>query len=87
MKTLIIHDNTGYIISSITGNYRVPVGIPYLEVEIPEDKQIKITNGIGVDVTVTPNVVILEDIPLTDIETLQAQNAQMLMALVQGGLM
>lgn len=71
MKTLIIYDEQGYIISNITGSYRVPTGVPYLEVEIPQGKQIKYTNGIGVDVSVTPHQVILEDIPLTEIEQLR----------------
>ncbi len=73
MKTLIIYDNEGYIISTRQGqpSPRVPVGVPYLEVEIPQGKQIKITDGIGVDVSVTPNVVFLEDIPPTEIDTLR----------------
>lgn len=68
MKTLIIYDNEGYIISTRQGqpSPRVPVGIPYLEVEIPQDKQIKVTDGIGVDVSVAPHEVILEDIPPTE---------------------
>lgn len=73
MNTLIIYDNEGYIISQITGSYRVPVGIPYLEVEIPIGKRIRSTDGIGVDVTATPHQVILEDIPQTEIEALQQQ--------------
>lgn len=75
MKTLIIYDNEGYIISTRQGqpSPRVPVGIPYLEVEIPEGKQIKITDGIGVDVTKTPHEVILEDIPPTEVDTLKSQ--------------
>lgn len=73
MKTLIIYDNEGYIISTRQGqpSPRVPVGIPYLEVEIPQGKQIKITDGIGVDVTVTPHEVILEDTPPTEIDVLR----------------
>ena len=76
MKTLIIYDNEGYIISTRQGqpSPRVPVGIPYLEVEIPEGKQIKITDGIGVDVSVTPHEVILEDIPPTEMDILKEEN-------------
>lgn len=64
MKTLIIYDNNGQIFSKITGGYLIPQGgLQYLEVEVPEDKRIK--DGIGVDVTVTPHQVILENIPKT----------------------
>lgn len=76
MKTLIIYDSQGYVLSNITGSYRVPSGVPFLEVEIPEGKQIKYTDGIGVDVTKTPHQVILEDIPTSDIEKLRQENAQ-----------
>ncbi len=79
MKTLIIYDNEGYIISTRQGqpSPRVPVGVPYLEVEIHEGKQIKITDGIGVDVSVTPHEVILEDIPPTEIELLKEQQQEL----------
>lgn len=75
MKTLIIYDNEGYIISTRQGqpSPRVPVGVPYLEVEIPEGKRIKITDGIGVDVTKTPHQAILEDIPPTETEILKQE--------------
>lgn len=74
MKTLIIYDNQGYIITSITGSYRVPTGIPYLEVEIPVGKQVK--SAIGVDVSVTPHEVILEDVPPSEMELLKTENQQ-----------
>lgn len=76
MKTLIIYDSQGCIISNITGSYRVPTGVPFLEVEIPQGKQIKYTNGIGVDVSVTPHEVILEDIPPSEMELLKTENQQ-----------
>lgn len=76
MKTLIIYDTQGYVLSNITGSYRVPTGVPYLEVTIPTGKQIKYNDGIGVDVSVTPHQVILEDIPPSDIEKLRQENAQ-----------
>ena len=76
MNTLLIHDSTGYVISQMSGAVREPVGIPFIWVEIPTGKRIKLTDGIGVDVSVTPNVVILEDIPKTDVELLkEAQDA------------
>ena len=87
MQTLIIYDGTGYVVSQMSGFVREPVGIPFLWADIPAGKRIKLTDGVGVDVSVTPNVAFLEDIPPTKLEELQAQNAQMLLALVAGGLM
>ena len=95
MKTLIMYDAQGFIISNITGSYRVPTGIPFLEVEIPEGKQIKYTDGIGVDVSKTPHEVILEDIPPSEIDLLKSENEalkasqasqdELIMSLMLGG--
>lgn len=74
MKTLIIYDETGYVIQQITGSYRVPQGIPYLEVEVPVGK--RVVMGIGVDVSVTPHQAILEDIPPSEIEVLKEGNVK-----------
>lgn len=81
MKTLIIYDNEGYIISTIQGypSPRVPVGIPYLEVDIPQGKQIKVTDGIGINVSKTPHEVILEDIPPTEMDLMKEENAELIM--------
>lgn len=89
MKTLIIYDNEGYIISTRQGqpSPRVPVGIPYLEVDIPQGKQIKITDGIGVDVSKTPHEVILEDIPPTEVDTLKNQVADLTYQLMIKGVL
>ena len=91
MKTLIIYDNEGYIISTRQGqpSPRKPIGVPYLEVEIPSNKQIKITDGIGVDVSVTPHEVILEDIPPTEIDVMKQEVQTMQDALnfiIMGGM-
>lgn len=77
MKTLITYDETGYVLSNITGFYKTPVGVPFLEVEIPQGKRLKITDGIGVDVSVTPHQVILEDIPPTEIEVLKQKQQEL----------
>jgi len=88
MKTLIIYDNEGYIISTKQGqpSPRIPVGVPYLEVEIPSDKQIKITNGIGVDVNVVPHEVILEDIPKTELDEVKERLADLTELVMLGGM-
>lgn len=70
MKTLIIYDGEGYIIQQITGSYRVPIDIPYLELEIPEGKRI-----ISIDVTDIENPVpVYIDIPKEEIEVLKEEN-------------
>lgn len=78
MKTLLVYDNDGYILSIRTGEPepREPVGVPFLWVEIPTGKQLKITDGIGVDVSVTPHQAILEDVPPSEIEQLRLEMAE-----------
>lgn len=79
MKTLIIYDNTGYIYLQQTGTYRTPEGgLNFLEAEIPEGKILK-----KVDTTVTPNVPVYEDIPLTETELLKKRVEEQEAALVE----
>lgn len=76
MKTLIIYDNEGSIIQQITGSYRVPVGIPYLEIEVPPGK-------IVVAVNVETKEPIFEDIPKSDIEILRNKIAEQEQAILE----
>lgn len=86
MPNLIIYDNNGRIFLQVAGNYTKPQGgIQFLEVEIPKGKQIKITDGIGVDVSVTPHEVILENIPPTEIEELRSVVADLTEVVLMGG--
>lgn len=66
-------DNEGYILSVRQGQLlpKEPAGVPFLWVDIPQGKQLKITDGIGVNVNVTPHEAILDDIPLSEIEELK----------------
>ncbi|NFO10915.1 hypothetical protein FDB29_07290 [Clostridium botulinum] len=65
MKTLIIYDNTGYILMQQTSSYRTPEGgIQYLELEIPAGKRVKSIN-------VDKKEAILEDIPKSEVEILK----------------
>ena len=66
-RALIIYDDTGFILSNMSGSVREPVGIPFIWVEIPEGKTIT-----SVDVSVTPNVAILEDAPVSEIAKVQS---------------
>lgn len=94
MNTLIIYDNIGYVISQMAGSVREPQGgVQFLWAEIHTGKQLKITDGIGVDVSVTPHQAILEDIPKTEIEivkeqlqSVQSDNANLVTMLVEGGI-
>ncbi|MBW6408953.1 hypothetical protein [Clostridium weizhouense] len=70
MKTLIIYDNTGYILMQQTGSYKVPEGgIQYLEAEIPKGKMVK---GVNVET----KELVLEDIPKTEMELLKEELSQ-----------
>lgn len=40
MKTLIIYDNEGAIVSQCVSPYKIPCGLPYIEVEIPSGNYI-----------------------------------------------
>lgn len=85
-QTQIIYDETGYIISVRQGEPapRNPVGVPFLVVEIPQGKQIKKDeNGIGVDVSVTPPQVILEDIQKSETELLKEENTSLKLAVAE----
>ncbi|WP_238861033.1 hypothetical protein [Clostridium sp. YIM B02569] len=70
MKTLVIYDNVGHVYLQLTSdNNRIPqVGINYLEVEVPVGKTIK-----SIDVSITPNEPIYEDIPKSELELLKEQ--------------
>lgn len=86
MKTLVIYDESGYVIQSIKGDYRVPIGIPYLEVEIPEGKYLQ--TGIGVDLSTTPHQAIIVNAPKseTDLitERLEATEQMLLQMMLEG---
>lgn len=68
MKTLVIYDNEGKIYTTITGNYQIPIGIQYLEVIIPSNKEL-----VGVDVSVKPHAPIFEDVSKTETELLKEE--------------
>ncbi|MEK4146429.1 hypothetical protein NST02_04975 [Robertmurraya sp. FSL W8-0741] len=84
-QTLIVHDEKGYILSVINGQPepREPQGAPFLWVDIPEGKRLKITDGIGVDVSVTPPQAILEDIPPSETELIKEENLTLKLAIAE----
>jgi hypothetical protein len=68
MRTLIIYDDTGFIISQMAGDVREPVGIPFLWVEVPQG--IYITR---VDVSEEEHKPIYENFPKSEVTLLQEQ--------------
>jgi hypothetical protein len=64
MITRVIYDTTGLIISQMQGSdLPVITGVPYLEVEIPDGKYI-----VSINMSVTPNIPIYEDLPKSDLQ-------------------
>ena len=75
-RVLIIYDNTGFIVSQMSGNAREPVGIPFMWVDVPEDKRI-----VSVDPeTGTP---VYEDLPVPEIQQLKEQIATQEQAILE----
>lgn len=73
MNTLVIYDNTGYIIQQISGSIREPQGgVQFIWVEIPEGKRI-----VSIDTTKTPHTVVLSDIPKTEMQLAQERIASL----------
>ncbi|PYG86749.1 hypothetical protein LY28_02775 [Ruminiclostridium sufflavum DSM 19573] len=67
MTTRIIYDTTGQIINQMQGSdLYTPEGIPCLDVDIPEGRYVT-----GIDVSVTPNAAIFEDLPKSKTDLLQ----------------
>lgn len=72
MKTLIIYDQTGRILTQSAGEPAPiePVGVPFLWAEIPENKYVE-----SVDVTQEPHAVVFGDYPITEVEQLRVDTA------------
>lgn len=88
MNTLIIYDNTGYVVSQMAGSVREPQGgVQFLWIEIPEGQRLKTTKGIGVDVSTTPHQAILEKV-ISEKEIRAAEiEVQVYEILMEGGLL
>lgn len=62
MKTLIIYDETGYILFQGSGSVREPVGIPFIWVEVPQGKYAE-----SVELTDKENPVpVFKDFPISE---------------------
>lgn len=78
MNTLIIYDSTGYIIQQMSGSVRVPVGVPFMWVEVPQGKYIT-----GVDVSSEVHAPIYSDYPKSEIALLQEQVTALNLAMAE----
>jgi hypothetical protein len=78
MKTLIIYDNSGKIWNQMSGNYEVPNGLPYLEVEIPSGKY-----PVSVDVSGEEPTVVYAEYPKSETAVLKEQVDNLTIALAQ----
>lgn len=73
MNTLVIYDQSGYILSQAQGSVREPVGVPFMYVDIPTKKYVS-----SIDVTDPLNPVpVLVDVPKSQIELVQDENADL----------
>lgn len=84
MQTLVIYDNTEFIISQMSGDVREPVGIPFMWLEVPEGKYI-----VGVDITGEEHEPIYEEYYTpkseTDLLSERVDNLTVALAEVIGG--
>lgn len=66
-QTLVIYDNTGFIISQMQGSsLREPVGVPFIWLEIPHGKILK-----SIDVGGEKHRPVFEDLPKPETQKLQ----------------
>lgn len=68
MEYLIIYDNSGFVISRMSGIVHEPVGVPFLYTTVPDGKYVS-----SIDVSVTPNAPILSDYPKSEVQLLKEQ--------------
>lgn len=78
MKTLVIYDSTGYILSQMSGDVREPEGIPFMWLEIPEGKSL-----VKIDTSAEEHQPVFADLPKPEIEELKEQMADTQLALVE----
>lgn len=89
MKTLIIYDTEGKVISNITSTEItsfIPVGIPFMELELKEREYVE-----SIDVRVEPHKAVIKERPASTedrVSELEKANAELMMkvALLEGGI-
>ena len=83
MKTLLIYDENGKVFFNITAdenNLPIPKGLNHIVVEIPEGKIIADTEY-QIDLSNGHPVVLLEDIPESDLDILKRELAEAKLAI------
>jgi len=85
LNTLIIYDNTGYIYSQVSGNFKEPIGLQYLITDIPDGYVVN-----NIDVSLEPHQPIFEEIPKSqveiDIDKVKADNEMLKLMVADLGL-
>lgn len=76
MKTLVIYDNIGKIFSQTTGDYALPLGIQYIECEVPYNHYIK-------RVDVKNKVAVFEKLPLGEKDIMQNEIDSLKLAIAE----
>ena len=67
-RILVIYDNTGFIVSQMSGAVREPVGIPFMWVDVPDGKYV-----VRIDVSTETHTPVFEDCPKSEIDQLKEQ--------------
>ncbi len=78
MKTLVIYDNEGFILSQMSGAVREPIGVNFLYVDIPNGKILK-----SIDTTKEEHVPVYEDLPRDPFSLMQEQVNALTIALAE----
>lgn len=66
MKTLVIYDKNGNIYAQVSGEYKIPNGLLFLELEIPKGKVL-------VSIDVSKKEGIYSDAPTSEIDKLKTE--------------
>jgi|LSQX01.2.fsa_nt_gb hypothetical protein len=82
---LIIYDQEGKVICTMSDNAIKPVGVPYITTDIPLGKYIK-----SIDVSGAEHIPVFSDLPKSEIQVLQEQINELIItlgdALLNGGI-
>ena len=79
MKIRIIYDAKGTIISRMQGSdLYTPVGVPYLDIEVPMGKYVT-----GIDVSKGVHTPIFVDLPKSETQQLKDENIEIKLALAE----
>lgn len=79
MKTLVVYDNEGYVLYQQKGIYRIPVGVPYIELELKDHEYIAY-------IDIETKKPVIEAFEKSDIDKIKEEIADINYSLMMGGL-